>query len=272
MSYYDFSEDGKECIIKRYDTPVPWMNLLSNDRFVAWVSHNGNIIESCLINNRMNRLTNPKSGYVYVRDSDTGEYFMLNKPKNCASWQSIQGLGYTSVISSHLNLVVKATYFVPRDDDILIWMIKIRNNKNNDRNIDIFSVVEWCLGDVNYFTVLPGGDFYGIYNNFKKVSFENDILYASNYSWGTLGPFQGQKVWPYIGFFSSNLPVKSFECDKALFFGRARGVENPVAVENGICTNKSAFGFTDFPLGVLHNSIRLESGEEKKFVMNAEEM
>lgn len=78
QNYYHFSEDGKECNIKRYDTPVPWLNLLSNDRFVAWISHSGNIIESCLINNQKNRLTNPKSGYIYIKDTDSGEHFMSN--------------------------------------------------------------------------------------------------------------------------------------------------------------------------------------------------
>jgi cellobiose phosphorylase len=71
--YYGFSSDSKECLIHRHDTPVPWMNLLGNDRFVAWVCHNGNIVESCLINNESNRLTNHQSGYLYVRDADKGD-------------------------------------------------------------------------------------------------------------------------------------------------------------------------------------------------------
>jgi len=269
QNYYHFSKDGKECIIKRHDTPVPWLNLLSNDRFVAWVSHEGNIVESCVINNRKNRLTNPNSGYIYIRDTDTSEYFMLNKPKKGASWRSIQGMGYTSITSSYLDLTATATYFVPRDEDILVWMVTIHNDSSINRNVDLFSAVEWCLGDPRYFTVLPGGDFYGIGNNLKRVYFENDVLYANNYSWLPVvpAPFMGQKVWPFTGFFTTSLPVKSFACDKTLFFGRSGSIEKPVAVEKGICSSKSAFGFTDFPLGVLHNSIKLAPNEGRKIVI-----
>ena len=46
QSYYVFSEDGRECTIMRHDTPCAWLNLLSNDRFVAWVTHDGRIVES----------------------------------------------------------------------------------------------------------------------------------------------------------------------------------------------------------------------------------
>src|SRR3954466_9435315 len=77
--YFEFSPEGSECHIKRYDTPVPWLNLLSNGRFVAWAAHDGTIVESCLIDNKDNRLTNPQSGYLYVRDSETAEYFLVNR-------------------------------------------------------------------------------------------------------------------------------------------------------------------------------------------------
>ena len=125
--YFEFSGDGTECLIKRYDTPVGWLNLLSNGRLVAWAAHDGRIVESCLIDNANNRLTNPESGYIYIRDADSGEHFMLNRPTPGTVWKSAQGLGYTRVTHSALNLRVSATYFVPREDDVLVWFISIRN-------------------------------------------------------------------------------------------------------------------------------------------------
>lgn len=268
-SYYNFSEDGKECIIKRYDTPVPWMNRLGNDRLVAWVSHNGNIVESCLLHNKDNRLTNPKSGYVYIRDASTGDYFMLNKPKAGGAWQSVQGLGYTSVMSSYMGVTAQATYFSPREDDVLIWLLSLSNDSEKKRTLDVYSLVEWCLGDEYYDTVFPGGDFYGILNNFKRVDFENNILFAKSYVGLVKHParFMGQMVWPYTGFLTSNLPVQSFDCTQYSFFGRSKDLENPEAVKNGFCPSQSKFGFTDFPLGVLQNSVELAPGQEKKLVI-----
>jgi len=265
--YFEFSPDGRECLIKRYDTPVPWLNLLSNGRFVAWAAHDGNIVESCLINNANNRLTNPLSGYIYIRDGDSGEHFLLNQPQPGSTWKSAQGLGYTRVTHSALHLQLTVTYFVPRRDDVLLGLISIRNIDSKPRSIDIFSLVEWCLGDVNYSSELPGGDFHSIYNNFKKVSFEDGILYGNNFSWGTLGPFMGQKPWPYTAFLTSSLPVKSFDCDKTSFFGRRTDLDRPAAVLKGRCASQPAFGFTGFPLGVLHNSVALPAEGEQKLVI-----
>ena len=253
--YFEFSPDGRECLVKRYDTPVPWLNLLNNGRFVAWAAHDGNIVESCLIDNANNRLTNPQSGYLYIRDGDSGKHFMLNRPTDGSEWSAAQGLGYTRVTHSALNLTVTATYFVPRDDDALLWSVSIRNTDSKPRSIDVFSLVEWCLGDVNYSSELPGGDFHSIYNNFKKVSFDGDILFGNNYSWGVLGAFMGQKPWPYTAFLASSLPVKSFDCDNTTFFGRRIDLNRPEAVVKGRCASQPAFGFTGFPLGVLHRLV-----------------
>ena len=265
--YYEFSSDSKECLIHRHDTPVPWMNLLGNDRLVAWVCHNGNIVESCLINNESNRLTNHQSGYLYVRDADKGDYFLLNWPGKGSFWQSVQGLGYTRITTADLELTVTGTYFVPRDEDVLLWLVSIKNNASRTRNLDTFGLVEWCLGDPYRSTILPGGDFPGLMNNFKRVQYSDRILYANNYAWGTLGQFMGQKVWPYTGFFASSLPIKSFDCDRFLFLGPTGSFRNPRAVQKGVCASKPAFGFSDFPLGVLHSALKLGAGESQTLVL-----
>jgi cellobiose phosphorylase len=267
--YFEFSSDGTECLIKRYDLPVPWLNLLSNGRFVAWAAHDGTIVESCLIDNLNNRLTNPLSGYIYIRDAETANQFVLNRSTIGSAWSSVQGLGYTKVTHSALDLIVTATYLVPRKDDVLLWLISVRNLSAKSRSVDVFSLVEWCLGDINYSTELPGGDFHSIYNNFKKVSFDDGILYANNYSWGTLGPFQGQKVWPYTAFLASSLDVKSFDCDKVSFFGRPSDLDRPASVLKGQCSGRPTFGFTGFPLGVLQNSLQVAAKGEQKLVILA---
>jgi len=243
------------------------MNLLGNDRLVAWVCHNGNIVESCLINNESNRLTNHQSGYLYVRDADKGDYFLLNWPSEGSFWQSVQGLGYTRITTADLELTVTGTYFVPRAEDVLLWLVSIKNNASRTRNLDTFGLVEWCLGDPYRSTILPGGDFPGLMNNFKRVQYSDRILYANNYAWGTLGQFMGQKAWPYTGFFASSLPIKSFDCDRFLFLGPTGSFRNPRAVQKGVCASKPAFGFSDFPLGVLHSALKLGAGESQTLVL-----
>lgn len=265
-AYYEFSPDGKECRILRYDLPVAWMNILGNDRFTAWITHDGNILESCLIHNKINRLTNPVSGFFYVKDADTQKYFLVNRPFPGGSWHSAHGLGYTRVFASALDLDVNLTYFVPRDDDVLLWLVTVQNQGRTRRHLQLYSLVEWCLGDENYSGVLPGGDFFLIYNNFKKVAFRDDILFGENYSWGTLGQFQGQQVWPYTGFFTTSTAVESFECHKKMFFGHG-SLENPAAVANRSCSSQPGFGFVDFPLGALQTALPLAPHEKRQVVV-----
>ena len=91
--YFEFSSDGMECIIRRPDPPVPWMNLLANDGFQTWITHQG-FMECALLDRSVNGLTNPQeaSGYIYVRDADTGQFFIANRPAAQAPWECRQGV------------------------------------------------------------------------------------------------------------------------------------------------------------------------------------
>ncbi len=123
--YYRFAEQGNECIIQRPDTPAPWMNLLANDTFLTWITQRG-YIECALLDRSHNGLTNPQetSGLIYVRDRKSGEYFCVNSPGSGVEWQCRHGLGYTTIRASALDgLTVEVTYFVPRKDNLVVWLI-----------------------------------------------------------------------------------------------------------------------------------------------------
>jgi hypothetical protein len=92
-----------------------WLNLLNNDSFQAWVTHRGNF--KCLMPDRgLNGLTNPQErlGYLYVRDTQTGKFFLLNRPAPGSSWECRQRLGFTAICTAALGLRVTAVYCVPR--------------------------------------------------------------------------------------------------------------------------------------------------------------
>ena len=154
-----------------------------------------------------------------------------------------------------LGLSAKVTYFVPREDSVLVWLIELRNDHSIDRQIDLFSTVEWSLGDQFKQTTFRGhgggGDAYtggSQFNLYKKANLEGDILYASQNVWRTLGI--GARPWPYTGFLASSVPVRSYECVKNFFVGRDRTMANPVAVERGICANTPFWSLNEYPWGV----------------------
>ena len=201
QNYYEFSPDGRECIVKRHDTPIPWMNLLSNDTFQTWITHTGHI-ESFMLDRGLGGLTNPQevSGFIYLRDRRTGRYFMLNKKPADGSWRAAHGMGYTTMTASALGLTAAVTYFVPRDDSVLVWIVNVQNSEAATHEVDVFSTVEWSLGDQNKQIVFRGhgggGDGFtggSQFNLYKKVYLEDGILYAIQNVWRTLGI--GAKPW-----------------------------------------------------------------------------
>ncbi|MDZ7413749.1 MAG: hypothetical protein ONB15_09470, partial [candidate division KSB1 bacterium] len=47
QKYGAFSEDRKEFVITRPDTPRPWVNYISNGRYTGLVSHTGGGFSFC---------------------------------------------------------------------------------------------------------------------------------------------------------------------------------------------------------------------------------
>ena len=260
---YAFSENGKEVIIHEPNLPEPWLNRLTNDVFHTWITQNG-YIETFLIDPNLNGLVNPQdvSGHLYLRDQKDGKYFLINtKGEYNPEWKSNHGLGYTRIETSGLGLDCKATYFIPRSDNVLLIKIKIRNTSNKIKKLDLFSQVEWNLGDVTKSIVYKsdgrGGSQFNLY---KKVDFEKELLIAKQLVWKTLGP--AGKPWPYMGFMSSSMPVKSYETIKEKFLGINGNLNHPDEVIHGHCSNTNFWSENEYPWGVLQNSIELNPGAD----------
>lgn len=85
--YGYFSQDGKEYIVTRPDTPRPWINYLTNGKFTSLCSATGGGF-TFYIDPNLNRITRAYPGettlndrpgrYLYIRDNDTGDYWSAN--------------------------------------------------------------------------------------------------------------------------------------------------------------------------------------------------
>jgi cellobiose phosphorylase len=260
-AYYEFSQDGRECTVLRRDLALPWMNLLTNDDFQTWVTHDGHI-EVFMLDRGLGGLTNPQevSGFIYIRDRESGRYFALNRPPAGANWRAVHGLGYTTVGATALDIAAQVTYFVPRGDTVLVAIIECENRAARARQFDLFYTVEWSLGDQNKQVVFRGhgggGDAFtggSQFNLYKRIYLENGILYGEQRVWRTLGI--EAKPWPYIGFLAASETVRSFDTVRTAFVGRSRTLENPIAVERGACSNSAFWSLNQFPWGALHCTI-----------------
>ncbi len=264
-TWYTFSPDNKECIIKNSNLPTPWLNRLGNDVFFTWITQNG-YIESFLLDPASNGLTNPQktSGRFYIRDKSNGASFLINTPADQGEWECRVGLGYNKISNKVNGIETQVTYFVPRDENVLLMIVDIKNNTGRPKDLDLFSQVEWSLGDPVKSIIYRGDGRGGSqFNLYKKAYMQDNIIIARQTNWKSTA---NCSPWPYTGFFSVSEPVKSYETIKENFLGKGGDYDHPAAIQKGQCTNTDFWSEAEYPYGVLHNSIQLNTGESKTLV------
>ena len=264
--WYSFSPDGKECIVRNSNLPTPWLNRLGNDVFFTWITQNG-YIESYLLDPINSGLTNPQStsGHFYIRDKSDGSFFQINAPgegeERGGSWESHIGLGYNIISHTVRGIATRATYFIPRDDNVLVMIVDITNQSDQDKTLDLFGQVEWNLGDPVKSIIYRGNGRGGSqFNLYKKVFMRNNVILAKQENWRSTA---NCIPWPYTGYFSVSEPVSSYETIKENFLGTDLNYDHPAEVQTGKCSNTDFWSAAQYPWGVLNNTIRLKTGETK---------
>lgn len=274
MSYGHFSEDGREYIITRPDTPRPWINYLSNGRYCALCSQTGGG-HSFYETSGYNRITREypplavqrdrPGRYVYIRDKETGEYWSTTWQPVCkdgGKFEARHGIGYTKVKYIYNDIESITTYFVPPRDDVEIWMVQIKNNSDRNRKLQLFPYVEWDLA--NYAYNLSEAQFSKLFN---ESIVEDNIIYASTRFWNITSPGAGNPNtrWDKYAFMTSSLDVVGYDCFQEQFLGMYRSWQNPRAVIEGKCKNSQGGG-QDI-IAAFQHECELAPGEEVKFVV-----
>ncbi len=267
MKYGHFSKDGKEYLITRPDTPKPWVNVISNGKYGLIISQTGGGY-SWYLHAGLNRITrwwqdlvkDNWGKYIYLRDDETGDYWSPTwKPtcKKLLNYQCRHGLGYTIVTSTYKGIGAEITYYVPLNDQLEVWIIKLRNESSKSRKLSLFTYFEWNLGGMD-----PHREFHKL---FIHQEFENGVLYATKDLWECGAGHRWNRGWEYVAYLASSVMPVGCDTDKEAFIGMYRSEEKPIAVEKGRCSGPIGRG--DDAIGSLHLKIRLASGEEKKFVV-----
>lgn len=273
--YGYFTEDGREYITTAYETPRPWINYLSNERYCALCSNTGGgyaFFESSgfdRITGEVPPITvyNDRPGrYVYLRDQDSGEYWAANwqpvrKPPD--RWLSRHGQGYTSFESAYNGIGAHVTYFVPLEDNLELWLISLKNESDRPRRLSMFCFVEWVLG--NYAFQLIESSFARL---FQQVQMEqpSQIIFATSRYWNVAGGAATSNpnlAWDKVAFMAGDYQVHGYDCSGEAFIGPFRLWHCPIAVEEGRCRNTDSHGRSS--VGVLQHNLELAPGEERTF-------
>jgi cellobiose phosphorylase len=239
-SFGSFSDDGLEYIITNPNTPMPWINVISNGDYgltisqagsgYSWRTHAGlnriNRWEQDLIRDRWGK-------YLFLRDMNTGEYWSPTYQPAGSELQDYRirhGMGYSVIESRRGNLRHEITYFVPFNDPLEVWRIKLQNQDGQPLRLQLFTYLEWLLG--------AAPDWHReFHKTFLRVWFnkEHGALLANKVLWelpGASGPHWNTS-WPYVAFHSASVRPAGFEGYKRAFLGRDRDLEAPQALVDG---------------------------------------
>ena len=255
MRYGYFDDKNKEYVIERPDVPVSWTNYLGLKDTCGIISHNAggyNFYKSSgqgrFTRFRANAIPLDRPGrYVYLRDDDTGEYWSISwqpvgKDLSKAKYQARHGLSYSRFFCNYLNIEAEETVFIPLDENLEVWSVKIKNNGNKPRKISVFSYLEfaflWLILDNYYFQY----SLYASTNTCKDGIIDYKFIDFDHH------------------FFASSFTPDSFDADRESFIGPYRTETNPIAVEQGVCSNTALIGGN--PCGSLHKRLTLKSGQE----------
>ena len=203
--YGGFSKKGSEYLIYNQNTPQPWSNIISNNSFGTVVTNNGCGF-TYAFNSGEFKLTSWTNDVI---SNDKSEGFRFNglvfDPSTC-----VHGFGYTILSSETLELKHEVTEFVPLDDNVKLYYMKLANKENFKKMVDVDYYLNPVLGNFEEKTsrhILS--EFMGE-DNFVKLR----NVYSINY--GDVNVFM-----------SSNLKIQSAVTEKML----VKSITNKVELE-----------------------------------------
>ncbi|MEA3328648.1 MAG: glycosyl transferase [Candidatus Omnitrophota bacterium] len=265
MNYGHFDQKNREYVITRPDTPTPWINYLGVDEYCAIISNTAGGYsfhkdprDKRILRYRYNNLPVDRPGrYLYLCDKDTGEFWSCSwqpvmKPLNEFRYECRHGLGYTKISAGYRQINSEVTYFVPRGENLEIWILHLKNSSSKPRNLAVFSYAEFCLWQA----VADAADFQYTLNIANCISEDRIIYHLTNYY-----PKAGFSSLAYLG--ASRKP-QGFDCDRERFIGPYRSESNPLAVEKARSFNSRAVGGN--PIGSQSFHLKLKPKQEQTIV------
>ncbi len=270
-AYGYFSEDGSEYVITTPLTPRPWGNVISNGDYGMMVSQNGSGY-SWRGNAGQNRITRSFQDlikdnwgkYFYIRDLKRNVYWSATYKPVMHPYQSFataHGIGYSRFSQQVEEILSELTVFVSATDPVELFQLKLTNQSQETRELDVTSYAEWLLG------FAPDE-----HREFHKLFIETwadeakSAVYARKCLWG-FADDKGRHNnidWPFTAFMAVSEPLQSFDCDKESFIGLYNNDDKPQAMRDSRLAGRRG-RFTD-AIAALQVKVRLEPEESKTIV------
>lgn len=272
-NFYEFKKEGLEffngyggfnkkdgtytILLNNYSsTPKPWVNIISNKNFGTMISELG-VSYSFNKNSRENKISSwsndpvidGEGELIYFRDEDGKLSSITGKPIRDQGEYIVQhGFGYSVFKHYFMDLIGEMTVFVPIEGNLKINLIKIKNNRDEDRKISMSCYIDLVMGvnkenTAQYITTY--------------INKDRDYIYANNpYNY----PFNKE-----IAYLKILAGENSYTGKREEFIGRNESLDNPEGLKNISLSNSVGAGF-DPCLSAL-SSFDLKKGEEKWIII-----
>lgn len=263
MQYGRFDNENREYVIERPDVPASWTNYLGVKDLCTVISHNAGgyaFYQSAehhrITRFRQNGVPLDRPGhYVYLRDDETGEFWSLSwqpvgKPFDVPGtrYECRHGLSYSRFLCEHAGIEAEQLLFIPVNDDVELWDVRIRNVSGRPRRLSVFSYAEFSFHHIEIDNQNLQMSLYAAGSNYADGIIEYDFFY---------------EPWTFH-YMAASFEPDSFDAVRDTFLGAYRTEANPAAVERGECGNSTELGGNH--CGALHKRLALAPGNEDRVV------
>ena len=261
MRYGHFDDEAREYVIERPDVPVSWTNYLGVRDLCTVISHNAggysfyrSAEHQRITRFRANGVPLDRPGhYVYLRDDETGEYWSISwqpvgKDLARASYQVRHGLSYSRFSCAYQGIEAEQVVFIPVNDDVELWDVRILNTSGRARRLSVFSYVEFSFHHIEIDNQNLQMSLYASGSNYQDGIIEYDFFY---------------EPWTFH-YLASSFTPDGYDCVRDRFLGDYRTETNPLAVERGACSGSAELGGNS--CGALHKRLTLPPGADERLV------
>jgi N,N'-diacetylchitobiose phosphorylase len=276
MKYGYFDDINKEYVIERPDTPKSWSNYLGSTRYGAIITNNAggysffhSSAQGRFLRLRFNAVPLDQPGrYIYFHDKVSKDFWSaswqpVGKPLDQFKTECRHGSAYTKISSEYTQIKSEVLFFVPLDADLECWQVKVTNTGKTVRSLRAFTYVEFAsnwnaqddMNNLQYTQYI-----------IKTSYIPNIIDHGSNVSIPSQPDnFQDKDQGRHSFIGVAGINASGFDTTRDEFIGPYRTYANPIAVENGQCSNSLTEG--DNGCGSLQMDIDLKPGESKVFTI-----
>lgn len=274
MKFGYFDDHNLEYVITRPDTPRPWSNYLGRADFGGVITNNaaGYIFHKSADQGRLTRFrfnsapAELAGRHIYLRDREDGDswsnaWMPVGKSLDEFQTECRHGTGYTVIKSVYRKIRCEVRYFTPVGATFEVWQITMANLDNRRRRIQIFPTAEpqcnWNATDdtknlqfTQYIAQTRMVD--GILDIASNPNMPEDPDNFTN---------KDQQRHSFFGL--AGIEATAFEGDLASFFGPYGTYAKPLALLEGACGNRHAYG--DMPFAAFQVDVEPEPGESVSF-------